>query len=872
MPTNRPSAALDQARQGGYFGLSGSNVFALVPGGGSFNLFGIPAAAAALLNPAAAGVNAFTGNVSRGLQPLEQSMGNIRGIFSGIQSIGQALDVNFRTIQGDLGKILGSIDFGTFSLPNPNVRFDHIDFGKVFDVTWQPPDVKFTNPFATVDFSPLFEPNLWWDLSFDVVRDNPISNGLKWLGDRFMTASAWMADRDPFTWAARQVGVDWGPSGERKVVLVAPGERFLEAGYTRDQAALLHDLMDRTPRGLRGRFLDEFNAFLAEEGQQVYRAHLAADGRELGSAGHAGLQQAASAAAQVRLLARYGLNPDGSRIPPSATNPGLGLGGGIVTIPEEHDPRFNTGAESRRWDFDPQPIKPSAPEEKDRKRPKQEDDPETERRRQEEERARRAQEEERKRERVEATRRRVREEFPAALQKSATENRNRYAQAKGKQVKDFHDSVEQTLRIGGAFAAGLGAGATAAVEGLAKTVVAALDADTWRGLAATVRTQGRNFMKADDKARFIADFGQQAYTSLENAVVASVDEWERASPEGRARLLGNLAGQIATEAVLPGVMTRIAGNIIPLPGHPPIVLGRKATAAVDRIAASKEFPAYAKKVRDAAGPNKKDLNSLLEGHRKSTGQSLAEQLRRQAGMDPEHARRLSEYARRNKLMIVVRSSNPNSLQYHGRKGFAAKPGDLGLKTNSKTGLVTATRRRDGALVDALGEVVKGRQVDAQGWIVNTEKRINGKPLRTNYRLSSTGHVVDAKGTRFFSDYDILTVDKAPVAGTGWLGVPTGTKTTGSRTIVEEMNEAIVGTDRGRDMFKHGANRENLVKNDKGIYQVDTPEIGATFTVIDPDGTIFVGDRLYVKRLLEGRSIPTEFVVPTLPGDPFPDEF
>ena len=864
---NRPSAAWERAKQGSYFGLAGGNVFSLVPGGGSFNLFEVGGYVGQRAKAWGVTRDNVTNAVEAVFKPLEQATRNAIDVFTGQRSIGHAIDVNFRTIKGDLEKLLGAIDFGTLALPKLDVRFDRIDFGKVFEGDWRLPDITFTNPFAAIDFSPLFEPGLWSDLAVDILGNNPLVNGMKWVGERFFTASDWLADRDPFTWAARRVGIDWGPSGERKVVLVVPGERFLEAGYTRDQAALLHDLLDRTPAGLRGRFLDEFNAFLAEEGQRVYQAHLAADGGELDAAGHATLQQAASVAAQARLLARYGLNPDGSRIPPRGTTPGLGLGDiplPTVTVPDERDPRFSTGEDRPWWDFDPEPIQPTAPRKKtddERKRPKQDDDPGAERRRQEEEQARAAEEQRQRRARVEATRRKVREEFPAAIQHSAAEHRDRYAQAKGQEVKNFYDSVEQTMRIGGAFAAGLGAGSTAAVEGLAKTIVAAFDADTWRGLAAAVRTQGRNFMQADDKAKFIADFGQQAYTSLENAVVATVDEWEQASPEGRARLLGTLAGQIATEAVLPGLLTKVAGNVIPLPGHPPIVLGRQTKDAVDRITGSKEFPAYEKKVKDAAGRNKKDLNSLLEGHRKSTAQSLAEQLRRQCGMDPEHARRISEYARKNKLMIIVRSTNPNSLKYHGQKGFSAKRADLSLKTNPKTGLVTATRRADGTLVDALGEVVKGRKVDAQGWIVNTDKLVNGKPLRTNYRLSSTGHVVDAKGTKFFGDYDLLSVDQAPVAGTGWLGVPTGTKATGPRTVVDELNTAIVGNNRSRDMFKHGANRENLVRNDKGIYQVDTPEIGGTFTVFDPDGTIFIGDRLYVKRLLEGRNIPTDFVLP-----------
>lgn len=865
--TNRPSAAWEQAKQGSFFGLTGGNVLSLVPGGGSFNLDGprVGGYLGQVGGRIAAGGKKFVGGVETLFKPLEESIGKAAVIFQGIGAIGNAMDVNFRTLQGDLGKIVGSIDLGKITLPAlDNVSFGNVGFGKVFDVDFKMPEVKFTNPFASIDFSPVTEPGLWSFLTVSLLKSNPLTNGSKWFADRFFTALDWLAENDPFAWAGRSLGVDWGPSGERKVLLVMPGERFLEAGYTRDQAAILHDLMDRTPPGLRGRYLDEFNVFLAEEGQKVYQSHLLADGADLDPAGHARLQEQASQAAQTRLLARYGLSPDGSKILPRGSTPGLGLGDiplPPVTVPDETDPRFNTGAESTYWDFDPEPIQP-APKKKDdgeRRNPKKNDDPDEEADRRAEEQAQSEREAREKKQRIEETRRKVREQFPAAIRKAAGEKLALYAQGKGKQVADFHDSVEQTLRVGGAFAAGLGEGAAAAVEGLAKSVVAALDADTWRGVATTVKEQGRNFMKAEDKAKFVADFGEQAYKSLEDSLVKSVDEWQKESPEGRARMLGKVVGQVATDSVLTGVMNKIAGRI-PLPSLP----GRKTREAVDRVTGSKEFAAFEKRIKDAAGPNKKDPAALLEGYRTASGRALAEQLRKECGMDPEHVRKLAEYARKNNLSIVVRSANPNSLQWHGKPGFSAKPGSLSLKTNPKTGLVTATRRADGTLVDAIGKAVEGRKVDAQGWIVNTDKLVNGKPMRTSYRLDGSGHVVDAKGTKFFGDYDILSVDKSPVAGTDWLGVPTGTKTTGSRTIIDEMNEAIVGKDRARDMFKHGANRENLIKDDAGIFQVETPEIGDTFAVIDPDGSVFVGDRLYVKRLTEGRGISTDFVVPPLP--------
>jgi len=143
--------------------------------------------------------------------------------------------------------------------------------------------------------------------------------------------------------------------------------------------------------------------------------------------------------------------------------------------------------------------------------------------------------------------------------------------------------------------------------------------------------------------------------------------------------------------------------------------------------------------------------------------------------------------------------------------------------------VTASRRADGTLIDAHGQVVGGYRVDAQGWIVNTEQLVDGKPIRTNYRLSN-GHVVDSKGIKLCSDYDVLSIDEAPL-------------------------------NRSRDMFKHGANRENYAKDRKGIYQIASPKVGETFTVFDADGSILVGDRLSVQRLLEGRRIPVNDMLP-----------
>ncbi len=855
---NLPSAAWNEVQQGSYFGLSGGNDFDLAPGGGGFNLVGIGGYVGERIAVAEKEGEKYSGGVTNALKPLEQITAGFSKTFSGIQSVTRAIVVNVNAIQGDLSKFLGSIDFGKLSLPKlEDLQFDRINFSGIANVKWQPLDIKLADPFASNDFSAVRSPAMWSFLGKSIISagQGNLGDAYDWFTGRIDSTGDWLADRDPFAWAGEQLGVKWG-SVERKVLLIMPGERYLEAGYTRDQATLLYDLMDRTPRGLRGHYLDEFNAFLAEEGLRVYQAHLEAGGGELDAAGHDRVRQAAAETAQSRLLARYGLNSDGTRIPSKASNPGFGLqssNGGDSYKEYRNDSGAIYNVEFGDGQITaPNPSSTEAP-----KRPSTKTETTNE---QQEDRDREIQEKKERELRVEQINRDVHERFAAAIGKTVSEKLDLYAQGKGKQVAEFHDSLEQTMRIGGAFAAGLGDGAVAAVEGLAKSVVAVLDADTWKGVATAVKQQGRNFMRSEDKAKFITDLGERTYKSLEDALVKSIDEWERASPEARARLLGRLAGQIATEAVLYGALGKIAGKAIDS-----TKLGRKTGEAVERVTTSKEFPAYEKRVKDAAVSGKTDLNTLLEGHNKSTRESFAKQLRSQAGMDPEHARKIAEFAKERKQVIVVRSSNPVSLQYHGKPGFAAKSGDLKLKTNPQTGLVTASRRTDGALIDARGELVKGYTVDAQNRILNTEKLTSGKPTLTKYRLEK-GHVVDSKGTKFFSDYDINSIDAEPLNGPGWEMIATGDKTTGPGPIIGDLNEAIVGRDRSRDMFKHGANRENYKKYSTGIYQIETPDVGDTFTVFDSDGTIFVADQLYVRRLFEGRNIPTADVLPSNPLD------
>jgi len=389
-------------------------------------------------------------------------------------------------------------------------------------------------------------------------------------------------------------------------------------------AGILHDLIDRTPWGLQGRYLDEFNAFLAEEGQKVYQSHLDADGDQLDSGGHAGLQQAAAAVAQARLLARYGLNPDGSRMLPGPGTGALNLRGSTGSFSGDNLDRSGRRSENPdgtvRWDFEepdrfsPTKFKTEPPTRK--KNPERSKPPERDTDSE-----------------PDPPPRWVVDAQEAALRREAEQERIRV--------------TRETVR------------ATFAPE-----------------LARSTGTQLAAY--ATHKGKQVADFGATTYGALEAAVIKSINEWEQASPEGRARMLGTLAGQVATEAVLGGVAGKIAGRAVNA-----ATLGRKTKTAVDKTTSAPGFAAHERKVRAAAGKNHKNPQAVRNAHDKVSREALAAQLRNQAGMDPEHARRLAEFAKSRKQLVIVRSSNPKSLQYHGKKGHAAKPGDLGLRTTPR---------------------------------------------------------------------------------------------------------------------------------------------------------------------------------------------
>jgi len=831
----KPSAAWD-AMQAGRFGLTSSDdIFALSDTGGTFNLGGV------------VGFIIDTWKGENPDNPISIDIGPLRNIYDGLKNtfadLGHALDVNFRNLGKDLQVGLGGIDFSKLKLPSlegVNVGA----FAGIGNIKW-----------SGLDSLPAFESNPFAKIG-SLQDIGGLQNAGSWFSEKWKGFSKWLAKVDPIR--AVESVLPGSSNRPRKVQWLH--ENLMELhGYTRDQALLIVDLVYAKEPGLRGRFLAEYNALLAQQGQKVYQMYFAdATAPALDDAGHAALQQTGKTRALNRLLSRYGLNSDGTKKPVAVTNPGMGLESqGNVTRPyDENDafwgdiPKDETGGGGGKgWNFDPTTINVPPPKQDAQRPPPSRPDSEDERKQREADEARsRADEKTRKDNERVRTRQEITERFPTRIAESVSRELTTYAAAKGKEVATLYDAVEQTLRIGGSFGVGFSEGAVATVEGLGKSIVAALDADTWKSLGTSVRKSGRDFMNAKDKSKFVTDFGNSACSALEDGALKMIDEWEKAGPEDRARMIGKLAGQVATDAVLNSLGSKImqaAGDAA--------LMGRKTKAAVDKVAEGEEFVTLELKVKARVG-DKIDAATGETQVRTALDDILSESMRKNlldAGIDPEHARRLAEFSRKNEMVIVVRGANKNSLQYQGKKGYGAKPVDLKLKTSDSTGLVTASRKADGALIDARGNVVDGYSVRKDGWIVGSDG------VKSNYRLDR-GHVVDAKGTKFYSDYDLLSVDEKSNRGSNtWTMVSTGDATTGPGRIVDEMNAAILGPNRMEKIIMHGANRENIGKTAGGIYQIQTPDIKDTFVVADYDGRIYHLNQAATKDFLKQRNIPWE---------------
>jgi hypothetical protein len=267
-----------------------------------------------------------------------------------------------------------------------------------------------------------------------------------------------------------------------------------------------------------------------------------------------------------------------------------------------------------------------------------------------------------------------------------------------------------------------------------------------------------------------------------------------------------------------------------------------------------------KLVRNPAGKTATKVVEVNQELVKDAGQTVAEALRvgagrlralatrfRDAGMNPQHAKAIHQFAVDKEFLIVVRSANSKSLDYHNlTNGFKPKPMSLKFgKTDEATGLVK-------------GSVRGGRFVDARDTLTSYSVReVQGKKIifdasdrDTGFRLTTDGFVVDANDNRFFSDYDLMGVYENSTTKPGVYQPKSIVVGRSGNAFLDELNRAVDST---LDMFQHGGNDEYW-KVINGDVKPGHTGIGNEFKVFHPDGRLQLVDLQGLKQIYLERGI------------------
>ncbi len=172
-------------------------------------------------------------------------------------------------------------------------------------------------------------------------------------------------------------------------------------------------------------------------------------------------------------------------------------------------------------------------------------------------------------------------------------------------------------------------------------------------------------------------------------------------------------------------------------------------------------------------------------------------------------------ARKKKLIIIVRDSNPDALDYIGKKGYKPKPETLKAKT-ARSGKYKGLAVADPS-DPRLQEYLKTKNMTYDQY-VNTE--LKGKGYRVD--PPEKGYVVrDGQGNAFYSDYDLHGVYDAKTGQNAY-----------SESLRNELNK-----DMGGEMIQHGPHDEWPKRNDKN-------EAGPNYgpqppcTAYGPDGSTY----------------------------------
>lgn len=182
-----------------------------------------------------------------------------------------------------------------------------------------------------------------------------------------------------------------------------------------------------------------------------------------------------------------------------------------------------------------------------------------------------------------------------------------------------------------------------------------------------------------------------------------------------------------------------------------------------------------------------------------------------AGMKPQHVNALIRTAKKQQRTIMVRASNPASLQYLGKKGYRPKPPVVKTLNTATDGPHAGLIVKPAKPNDAQKAEIK--QLESQGW-----------------SFDGDGVLRDPQGRAIHGDYDLQGVYQH-----GPDGPPKRVDTNGERAL-ESLNKDVHPTrDRDERVFQHGANDDFRKDDPAPTHMGRQPKANETYLIAEPSG-------------------------------------
>ncbi|HKX63506.1 MAG TPA: RHS repeat-associated core domain-containing protein, partial [Verrucomicrobiae bacterium] len=204
---------------------------------------------------------------------------------------------------------------------------------------------------------------------------------------------------------------------------------------------------------------------------------------------------------------------------------------------------------------------------------------------------------------------------------------------------------------------------------------------------------------------------------------------------------------------------------------------------------------------------------------------------KKSGMEKEHLEKLSRRSQETGDIIIVRASNPKSLDYHGLPGHTSKPLDCKLKTakppDPHAGLV---KKPDAA------QYPKGvddpKYKDDMAHFDDLTRPKDGTPPGKGWSADGDGVMRDADGNKVYGDHDLQGVYHKDEFADAHHKVNTD-----DPNWQKDLNKDVCPENQ---MFNHGAN-DNFKKPDPdnpGKSKMGRqPDADEKYVITEPDGTV-----------------------------------